>query len=99
MKQAHPEASFSYELEGDLFYTRKEFEQAAAAYALASAKTASASLAEKLFRSRLKAGETDAAYQALLAHPLGPAADQIQTVLDDMLVTHRAHLPQFWQAE
>ena len=44
-------------------------------------------------------GDRDTAYQALLAHPLGPAADQIQAVLDDMLGTHRAHLPQFWQEE
>ncbi|MBE7550603.1 MAG: 6-phospho-beta-glucosidase [Anaerolineales bacterium] len=41
-------------------------------------------------------GDRDAAYQALLTHPLGPAADQVQTVLDDMLVTNRAYLPQFW---
>jgi 6-phospho-beta-glucosidase len=41
-------------------------------------------------------GDREAAYQALLAHPLGPAADQIQTVLDDLLLTHRAYLPQFW---
>lgn len=41
-------------------------------------------------------GDRAAAYQALLTHPLGPAADQVQTVLDDMLETHRAHLPQFW---
>ena len=44
-------------------------------------------------------GDRDTAYQALLAHPLGPAADQIQAVLDDLLGTHRAHLPQFWQEE
>lgn len=40
-------------------------------------------------------GDRQAAYQALLAHPLGPPADQIQAVLDDMLATHRANLPQF----
>ncbi|MEZ4641171.1 MAG: hypothetical protein R3E31_00245 [Chloroflexota bacterium] len=40
-------------------------------------------------------GDRDAAYQALLAHPLGPPADQIPAVLDDMLQTHRAYLPQF----
>jgi 6-phospho-beta-glucosidase len=40
-------------------------------------------------------GERDAAYQALLAHPLGPAADQVQAVLDDMLETNRAYLQQF----
>jgi len=40
-------------------------------------------------------GDRRAAYQALLAHPLGPAADQVQTVLDDMLKTNQAFLPQF----
>ena len=43
-------------------------------------------------------GDREAAYQALLAHPLGPSADQIQAVLDDMLETHRPYLPQFWPA-
>ena len=42
-------------------------------------------------------GDRDAAYAALLAHPLGPTADKIQTVLDDMLETHREHLPRFWK--
>ena len=42
-------------------------------------------------------GDRDAAYQALLAHPLGPSADKIQAVLDDLLETHREHLPQFWK--
>jgi 6-phospho-beta-glucosidase len=40
-------------------------------------------------------GDRRAAYQALLAHPLGPASDQVPAVLDDMLATHRAFLPQF----
>ena len=40
-------------------------------------------------------GDCNAAYQALLAHPLGPSADKVQAVLDDLLETHRAHLPQF----
>ena len=40
-------------------------------------------------------GDRGAAYQALLAHPLGPQADQVEAVLADMLETHRAHLPQF----
>jgi 6-phospho-beta-glucosidase len=40
-------------------------------------------------------GDREAAYQALLAHPLGPPADQIQAVLDDILATNRAYLPQF----
>jgi len=40
-------------------------------------------------------GDRNAAYQALLAHPLGPQADQVQAVLDDMLATNRRWLPQF----
>jgi 6-phospho-beta-glucosidase len=42
-------------------------------------------------------GDRDAAYQALLANPLGPKADKVQAVLDDMLEIHREHLPQFWK--
>jgi 6-phospho-beta-glucosidase len=42
-------------------------------------------------------GDRDAAYQALLANPLGPRADKVQSVLDDMLEIHRAYLPQFWK--
>ena len=41
-------------------------------------------------------GDRDAAYQALLAHPIGPKADKVQAVLDDLLETHKEHLPQFW---
>lgn len=41
-------------------------------------------------------GDRKAAYQALLAHPLGPRADRVQAVLDDMLTTHRKDLPRFW---
>jgi 6-phospho-beta-glucosidase len=40
-------------------------------------------------------GDRDAAYQALLAHPLGPAANCIQAVLDDLIETNRSYLPQF----
>jgi 6-phospho-beta-glucosidase len=40
-------------------------------------------------------GDRQAAFLALLAHPLGPAADEVQTVLDDMLDTNRLYLPQF----
>lgn len=36
-----------------------------------------------------------AAYQALLAHPLGPSADKVQAVLEDMLEINRPYLPQF----
>ena len=42
-------------------------------------------------------GDVDAAFQALLAHPLGPSSDCIQTLLDDMLATNRKYLPQFWK--
>lgn len=42
-------------------------------------------------------GDRQAALQALLANPLGPAPDQAPAVLDDLLDTHRAHLPQFWR--
>jgi 6-phospho-beta-glucosidase len=43
-------------------------------------------------------GDRKAAFQALLAHPLGPKADQIQSVLDDLLETNRMYLPQFWKS-
>ncbi|MBN1659854.1 MAG: 6-phospho-beta-glucosidase [Anaerolineae bacterium] len=42
-------------------------------------------------------GDRHAAYQALLAHPLGPPAEQITAVLDDMLEANRLHLPHFWR--
>lgn len=38
-------------------------------------------------------GDRRAAYQALLVHPLGPQADRIDAVLDDMLATNAAYLP------
>ncbi len=44
-------------------------------------------------------GNRNAAYQALLAHPLGPKADRVQAVLDDMLETNRSWLPQFYEVE
>jgi 6-phospho-beta-glucosidase len=42
-------------------------------------------------------GDRNAAFQALLAHPLGPSADCVQTVLDDMLTTNLKYLPLFWK--
>ena len=42
-------------------------------------------------------GDREAAYQALLVHPLGPKADQVQAVLDDLLETNKAYLPQFFK--
>jgi 6-phospho-beta-glucosidase len=41
-------------------------------------------------------GDRKAAYQALRAHPLGPSADRVPAVLDDLLQTNREYLPQFW---
>ena len=41
-------------------------------------------------------GDRNAAYQALLAHPLGPQADKVHEVLDDMLETNKQWLPQFF---
>jgi 6-phospho-beta-glucosidase len=40
-------------------------------------------------------GDRNAAYQALIAHPLGPSPDRAQAVLDDLLETNRKYLPQF----
>ena len=40
-------------------------------------------------------GDRNAAYRALLAHPLGPPVDQVEAVLLDMLHTNRDYLPQF----
>ncbi len=37
-------------------------------------------------------GDRVAAYQALLVHPLGPSADKVQAVLDDLLATNRPYL-------
>lgn len=42
-------------------------------------------------------GDRDAAYQAILAHPLGPSARKVQAVLDDLLETNRPYLPQFFK--
>jgi 6-phospho-beta-glucosidase len=36
-----------------------------------------------------------AAFQALLAHPLGPSADKVKNVLDDMLETNKKYLGEF----
>ena len=43
-------------------------------------------------------GDRDLLYQAMLAHPLGPGADKINTVMDDVLTTHRQYLPLFWRS-
>ncbi|HSV85029.1 MAG TPA: hypothetical protein VLH85_00545, partial [Levilinea sp.] len=43
-------------------------------------------------------GDRQSAYLALLAHPLGPEAHNVQAVLDDLLATNRSYLPQFFNA-
>ncbi|XWX05609.1 6-phospho-beta-glucosidase (plasmid) [Aggregatilineales bacterium SYSU G02658] len=37
-------------------------------------------------------GRYEAAYEALLVHPLGPSADRVKAVLDDMIATHQLYL-------
>lgn len=41
-------------------------------------------------------GDRDAAYEALLTHPLGPTSRAVRRVLMDILETNRQHLPRFW---
>ncbi len=41
-------------------------------------------------------GDRNAMYQALLTNPLGPSADKIQAVMNDMLETNKQWLPQFF---
>ena len=40
-------------------------------------------------------GDKNAMYQALLTNPLGPSADKVQVVMDDMLEVNKQWLPQF----
>ena len=40
-------------------------------------------------------GDRNAMYQALLTHPLGPSADKVEAVLEDILETNKQWLPQF----
>jgi 6-phospho-beta-glucosidase len=42
-------------------------------------------------------GDHNTAYKALLAHPLGPQANRIEAVLEDLLETHRQYLPKFFE--
>jgi 6-phospho-beta-glucosidase len=43
-------------------------------------------------------GDRSILYQALLSHPLGPEADKITAVMQDLLTTHRQYLPLFWES-
>jgi len=40
-------------------------------------------------------GDREAAFQAILAHPLGPSADKAQIILAEMLESNKQYLPQF----
>jgi 6-phospho-beta-glucosidase len=40
-------------------------------------------------------GNRNAARQALLVHPLGPEADQVGDVLEDLFITNKPYLPKF----
>jgi len=50
---------------------------------------------EKLTVEAAVHGDRKAAYQALLTHPLGPQADRVEAVLEDLFVTNRKWLPRF----
>ncbi len=41
-------------------------------------------------------GDKNSMYQALLTHPLGPSADKVEAVMEDMLETNNQWLPQFF---
>ena len=41
-------------------------------------------------------GDKSSMYQALLTHPLGPSADKVEAVMEDMLETNKQWLPQFF---
>jgi 6-phospho-beta-glucosidase len=42
-------------------------------------------------------GDRRSLREALLAHPLGPEADRVKAVADDILATNREYLPQFFR--
>ncbi len=52
---------------------------------------------ENLTAQAAVTGDRNAAYQALVAHPLGPAADQVSAVLEDLLETNKPYLPAFFK--
>jgi 6-phospho-beta-glucosidase len=41
-------------------------------------------------------GDREAAFRALLAHPLGPDEERATAVLEDMITTHQRYLPRFF---
>jgi putative PEP-CTERM system TPR-repeat lipoprotein len=65
LQQAHPDAAYGDELSGDVYATRKAYQQAVDAYVVAYGKAGSQLLAQKLYQSRMHLGETEAANAAL----------------------------------
>jgi putative PEP-CTERM system TPR-repeat lipoprotein len=65
IKETHPDVPEGYELEGDVLFAQQESAEAARVYATAYDKSSSAQLARKIFRSHMKTGNADAAYDAL----------------------------------
>lgn len=65
LQKNHPNAVYGYELKGDVHAARSESKQAADAYALAYDNGPGAPLAQKLFHSRMKTGDTESAYETL----------------------------------
>jgi putative PEP-CTERM system TPR-repeat lipoprotein len=65
LAKVHPETGDSEELTGDVHAARKEYPEAAEAYALAYGKTGSALLAKKLYTTRVQLGKADSAREAL----------------------------------
>lgn len=63
--QAHPDAAYGDELQGDVSAARKAYLRASAAYTLAYGKDRSATLAHKRYQTHVQTGETAAAREAL----------------------------------
>lgn len=43
-------------------------------------------------------GDRGLLYQAMLAHPIGPEAEQVEAVMEDLLNTHKKYLPNFFKS-
>ena len=65
MQQAHPQAAYGHELEGDILVARGDYKQAALSYEKAYQLKASARLATGLFNTRRLSGESDKAIATL----------------------------------
>jgi putative PEP-CTERM system TPR-repeat lipoprotein len=73
LKEEHPDEAYGYELEGDVYASRKQQAHAADAYTKALEKGTSAQLIQKLYKSHLQLGDNEFAYdtlrQWLVEHP------------------------------